>query len=128
MHPPGVEPEPIAWKAIILPLDQECFDGSELMKYNYIPDNNHEPSCICASRGVFVTPMWISVHVLCEYSVPASNVRPSNRIPNSTISALYTKRITFTLHRLAGLHIHTVFIYHHTTVLSLTTAASVSSY
>jgi hypothetical protein len=26
LHPPGVEPEPIAWKAIILPLDQECFD------------------------------------------------------------------------------------------------------
>ena len=24
MHPPGVEPGPIAWKAIILPLDQEC--------------------------------------------------------------------------------------------------------
>lgn len=28
MHPPGVEPGPIAWKAIILPLDQECFDVS----------------------------------------------------------------------------------------------------
>lgn len=24
LHPPGVEPGPIAWKAIILPLDQEC--------------------------------------------------------------------------------------------------------
>ena len=24
VHPPGVEPGPIAWKAIILPLDQEC--------------------------------------------------------------------------------------------------------
>jgi hypothetical protein len=24
VHCPGVEPEPIAWKAIILPLDQQC--------------------------------------------------------------------------------------------------------
>jgi hypothetical protein len=74
---------------------------------------------------LFVTPIWIPVHVLCEYSLPTSNARPSNRIP---ISALYTKQITFTLHRLAGLHIHTVFIHHHTTELSLTTAVSVSSY
>jgi succinate dehydrogenase/fumarate reductase cytochrome b subunit len=45
-----------------------------------------------------------------------------------TISGLYTKCITFTLHRLAGLLFHTVFIHHHTTELSLTTDASDSSY
>jgi hypothetical protein len=27
VHPPGVEPGPIAWKAIILPLDQGCIFG-----------------------------------------------------------------------------------------------------
>jgi hypothetical protein len=43
LHPPGVEPEPIAWKAIILPLDQECFDdiSRKLIKiliYGKMPD------------------------------------------------------------------------------------------
>jgi hypothetical protein len=33
MHPPGVEPGPIAWKAIILPLDQECFDENMTLDY-----------------------------------------------------------------------------------------------
>jgi hypothetical protein len=38
MHPPGVEPGPIAWKAIILPLDQECFDGIVDTKDIYISE------------------------------------------------------------------------------------------
>ena len=34
VHPPGVEPGPIAWKAIILPLDQECLMEEKPFKYN----------------------------------------------------------------------------------------------
>jgi hypothetical protein len=33
VHPPGVEPGPIAWKAIILPLDQECLMEKLKIKY-----------------------------------------------------------------------------------------------
>jgi hypothetical protein len=54
MHPPGVEPGPIAWKAIILPLDQECFDETVGFENKYIPGIDCQPSCICASWGVFV--------------------------------------------------------------------------
>ena len=28
MHPPGLEPGSTAWKAVIIPLDQECFQCS----------------------------------------------------------------------------------------------------
>jgi hypothetical protein len=35
LHPPGVEPGPIAWKAIILPLDQECL-MKEYLLLSYI--------------------------------------------------------------------------------------------
>jgi hypothetical protein len=54
MHPPGVEPGPIAWKAIILPLDQECFDESMAVNCKYITDKIYKPLCMCASRGVSV--------------------------------------------------------------------------
>jgi hypothetical protein len=36
VHPPGVEPEPIAWKAIILPLDQECLMKESKININII--------------------------------------------------------------------------------------------
>jgi hypothetical protein len=39
VHPPGVEPGPIAWKAIILPLDQECL-MKDIAKILIYKDNN----------------------------------------------------------------------------------------
>ena len=36
MHPPGVEPGPIAWKAIILPLDQECLMNKSFILLNIL--------------------------------------------------------------------------------------------
>jgi hypothetical protein len=42
VHPPGVEPGPIAWKAIILPLDQECLMKILVIKW-YIEQRKNWP-------------------------------------------------------------------------------------
>jgi hypothetical protein len=46
VHPPGVEPGPIAWKAIILPLDQECL----MKKLGFSNIISHIKKHIAASR------------------------------------------------------------------------------
>jgi hypothetical protein len=56
LHPPGVEPEPIAWKAIILPLDQECFDEVSIELVNLFIYQNASHSWkrqFPASRGAW---------------------------------------------------------------------------
>ena len=52
MHPPGVEPGPIAWKAIILPLDQEC-----LMKKSVIRTIKFEEGRITAVVDAIIASM-----------------------------------------------------------------------
>jgi hypothetical protein len=57
VHPPGVEPGPIAWKAIILPLDQECL-MKDIAKYLVYSDSD----LIKWTSAAVITPSYPTLH------------------------------------------------------------------
>jgi hypothetical protein len=88
VHPPGVEPGPIAWKAIILPLDQECLMKKLKIntliiftKHTFQPAEHHDIEAALTQRsyGGHVNKLerrrkiWdkIRLHLTCSVPSPS---------------------------------------------------------